>query len=78
VLDGFLRSDEDAEYQPIHHRSWGNPSDGGDARTPETVSISANCPAREIDAAMADPVRAGKMADMDMYAAVLRKAVRAG
>jgi len=80
VLDGVLRSDEDAEYaadftidleeiRPMV-ATPGDPRNG--------INISELPGEVKIDAAYGGSCTGGKMADMDMYAAVLRKAVEQG
>ena len=80
VRQGFLRSDEDAEYAARFEIDLGeirpmvalpgDPRNGLDIRDlTEEVRI---------DAAYGGSCTGGKMADMDMYAAVLKRAVEAG
>ncbi|MCA1615579.1 MAG: 3-isopropylmalate dehydratase, partial [Acidobacteria bacterium] len=80
VREGFLKSDEDAEYAARFEIELGeirpmvalpgDPRNGVDiADMPEEVRI---------DAAYGGSCTGGKMADMDMYAAVLGRAVAAG
>jgi 3-isopropylmalate/(R)-2-methylmalate dehydratase large subunit len=80
VLAGFVRSDPDAEYAADFEidlaeirpmvATPGDPRNGVQiADLPEQV---------EIDAAYGGSCTGGKMADMDMYAAVLRQAVEQG
>ncbi|MDX6713149.1 MAG: 3-benzylmalate isomerase [Blastocatellia bacterium] len=80
VLDGFLRSDEDAEYaadftidlkeiRPMV-ATPGDPRNG--------INISELPGEVKIDTAYGGSCTGGKMADMDMYALVLMKAVAQG
>ncbi len=80
VLDGFLRSDEDAEYaadftidleeiRPMV-ATPGDPRHG--------INISDLPGEVKIDTAYGGSCTGGKMADMDMYAAVLTRAVKQG
>jgi 3-isopropylmalate/(R)-2-methylmalate dehydratase large subunit len=80
VRKGFLRSDVDAEYAAVFEidlseirpmvATPGDPRNG--------VPISALKDEVRIDAAYGGSCTGGKMADMDMYAAVLRRAVERG
>ena len=80
VRKGFLRSDEDAEYAARFEidlseirpmvATPGDPRNG--------VPISDLNEEVKIDTAYGGSCTGGKMADMDMYAAVLKRAVEAG
>ncbi|HEY9283514.1 MAG TPA: aconitase family protein [Pyrinomonadaceae bacterium] len=80
VRKGFLRSDEDAEYAAVFEIDLsgihpmvalpGDPRNGLDIR-----DLAAEV---KIDAAYGGSCTGGKMADMDMYAAVLKRAVERG
>src|ERR671939_948915 len=80
VRKGFLRSDEDAEYAASFEidlseirpmvATPGDPRNG--------VRISELTEEIKIDNAYGGSCTGGKMADMDMYAAVLRRAVETG
>ncbi|HYY42688.1 MAG TPA: aconitase family protein, partial [Pyrinomonadaceae bacterium] len=80
VRKGFLRSDEDAEYAAVFEidlaeirpmvATPGDPRNG--------VNISELKEEVRIDAAYGGSCTGGKMADMDMYAAVLKRAVEQG
>jgi 3-isopropylmalate/(R)-2-methylmalate dehydratase large subunit len=80
VRRGFLRSDPDAEYAATFEINLdeirpmvatpGDPRNG--------VNISDLAGEVKIDAAYGGSCTGGKMADMDMYAAVLRRAVEQG
>jgi 3-isopropylmalate/(R)-2-methylmalate dehydratase large subunit len=80
VRKGFLQSDEDAEYAARFEidlaeirpmvATPGDPRNG--------VSISDLAAEVKIDTAYGGSCTGGKMADMDMYAAVLRRAVERG
>jgi 3-isopropylmalate/(R)-2-methylmalate dehydratase large subunit len=80
VREGFLRSDEDAEYAAVFEIDLseirpmvalpGDPRNGLDIR-----DLSGEV---RIDAAYGGSCTGGKMADMDMYAAVLKRAVERG
>jgi 3-isopropylmalate/(R)-2-methylmalate dehydratase large subunit len=80
VRKGFLRSDEDAEYaaqfeidlSEIHPMVAlpGDPRNG--------IDITELAEEIKIDAAYGGSCTGGKMADMDMYAAVLKRAIEQG
>ena len=80
VRKGFLRSDPDAEYAATFEINLdeirpmvatpGDPRNG--------VNITDLAAEVKIDAAYGGSCTGGKMADMDMYAAVLRRAVEQG
>jgi 3-isopropylmalate/(R)-2-methylmalate dehydratase large subunit len=80
VRKGFLRSDPDAEYAAVFEINLdeirpmvatpGDPRNG--------INISDLEEEIKIDAAYGGSCTGGKMADMDMYAAVLRQAVEQG
>ncbi len=80
VRAGFLRSDEDAEYAAVFEidlaairpmvATPGDPRNG--------VNISELTQEVKIDTAYGGSCTGGKMADMDMYAAVLSRAVERG
>ncbi|MDQ3686404.1 MAG: aconitase family protein [Acidobacteriota bacterium] len=80
IRAGFLKSDSDAEYAAIFEINLdeirpmvatpGDPRNG--------VDISALSEEVRIDTAYGGSCTGGKMADMDMYAAVLRRAVEQG
>ncbi|HEX8163912.1 MAG TPA: aconitase family protein, partial [Pyrinomonadaceae bacterium] len=80
VRKGFLRSDEDAEYAAQFEIDLseirpmvalpGDPRNG--------IDITQLAEEIKIDAAYGGSCTGGKMADMDMYAAVLRRAVEQG
>jgi 3-isopropylmalate/(R)-2-methylmalate dehydratase large subunit len=80
VREGFLRSDPDAEYAARFEidlseirpmvATPGDPRNG--------VPITELAEAVRIDTAYGGSCTGGKMADMDMYAAVLRRAVEQG
>ncbi|HEX8707252.1 MAG TPA: aconitase family protein [Pyrinomonadaceae bacterium] len=80
IRGGFLKSDPDAEYAAVFeinldeiHPMVATP---GDPRNGINIS---DLPAEvRIDAAYGGSCTGGKMADMDMYAAVLREAVEQG
>ena len=80
VRKGFLRSDEDAQYAARFEIDLGEIRPmvalPGDPRN--GVDIADMAEAVKIDAAYGGSCTGGKMADMDMYAAVLRRAVEAG
>ncbi|HEY0378050.1 MAG TPA: aconitase family protein [Pyrinomonadaceae bacterium] len=80
VREGFLRSDEDAEYAATFEIDLGQirpmVATPGDPRNGVNIE---DLPAEvKIDAAYGGSCTGGKMADMDMYAAVLRRAVEQG
>ncbi|MGI9105312.1 MAG: aconitase family protein [Pyrinomonadaceae bacterium] len=80
IRKGFLKSDEDAEYAAVFEikleeirpmvATPGDPRNG--------VNINELAEEVKIDAAYGGSCTGGKMADMDMYAAVLRRAVEQG
>jgi 3-isopropylmalate/(R)-2-methylmalate dehydratase large subunit len=80
VRKGFLKSDEDAEYAAVFEIDLaeirpmvalpGDPRNG--------INITELKEEVKIDAAYGGSCTGGKMADMDMYAAVLRRAVEQG
>jgi 3-isopropylmalate/(R)-2-methylmalate dehydratase large subunit len=80
VLKGFLKSDADAEYAAVFEINLdelrpmvatpGDPRNG--------INIEKLEEEVRIDAAYGGSCTGGKMADMDMYAAVLRRAVEQG
>lgn len=80
IRKGFLKSDEDAQYAASFEIDLaeirpmvalpGDPRNG--------VDIADLAAEVKIDAAYGGSCTGGKMADMDMYAAVLRRAVAAG
>jgi 3-isopropylmalate/(R)-2-methylmalate dehydratase large subunit len=80
VRKGFLRSDPDAEYAAVFEidlskirpmvATPGDPRNG--------INISDLTEEVKIDAAYGGSCTGGKMADMDMYAAVLKQAVEQG
>ncbi|HVF54646.1 MAG TPA: aconitase family protein [Pyrinomonadaceae bacterium] len=80
IREGFLQSDPDAEYAAVFEidlaeirpmvATPGDPRNG--------VNISELSEAVKIDAAYGGSCTGGKMADMDMYAAVLKRAVEQG
>jgi len=80
IREGFLKSDSDAEYAATFEINLeeirpmvatpGDPRNG--------VDISALPEEVRIDTAYGGSCTGGKMADMDMYAAVLRRAVEQG
>ncbi len=80
VQKGFLKSDPDAEYAAVFEidlaeirpmvATPGDPRNG--------VNISELAEEVKIDAAYGGSCTGGKMADMDMYAAVLKRAVEQG
>jgi 3-isopropylmalate/(R)-2-methylmalate dehydratase large subunit len=80
VRRGFLKSDEDAEYAAVFEIDLseirpmvalpGDPRNG--------LNISELADEVKIDAAYGGSCTGGKMADMDMYAAVLKRAVERG
>jgi 3-isopropylmalate/(R)-2-methylmalate dehydratase large subunit len=80
VRKGFLRSDPDAEYAAVFEINLdeirpmvatpGDPRNG--------INISDLPEEVKIDAAYGGSCTGGKMADMDMYAAVLKQAVEQG
>jgi 3-isopropylmalate/(R)-2-methylmalate dehydratase large subunit len=80
VRKGFLRSDPDAEYAAVFEidlaeirpmvATPGDPRNG--------INISDLADEVRIDAAYGGSCTGGKMADMDMYAAVLKQAVEQG
>jgi 3-isopropylmalate/(R)-2-methylmalate dehydratase large subunit len=80
VRKGFLQSDEDAEYAAVFEidlsqirpmvATPGDPRNG--------INISDLGAEVKIDAAYGGSCTGGKMADMDMYAAVLKQAVEQG
>ncbi len=80
VLKGFLKSDEDAEYAAVFEINLdelrpmvatpGDPRNG--------INIEEMPEEVKIDAAYGGSCTGGKMADMDMYAEVLRRAVGQG
>ena len=80
IRKGFLRSDEDAEYAATFEIDLGEirpmVATPGDPRNGINIE---DLPAEvKIDAAYGGSCTGGKMADMDMYAAVLRRAVEQG
>ncbi len=80
VRKGFLKSDEDAEYAATFEIDLGQirpmVATPGDPRNGVNIE---DLPAEvKIDAAYGGSCTGGKMADMDMYAAVLRRAVERG
>src|SRR5918912_901013 len=80
IRKGFLRSDEDAEYAAVFEINLdevrpmvatpGDPRNG--------INISDLKEEVKIDTAYGGSCTGGKMADMDMYAAVLKRAVEQG
>jgi 3-isopropylmalate/(R)-2-methylmalate dehydratase large subunit len=80
VRKGFLRSDEDAEYAASFEIDLSTirpmVATPGDPRNGVPVSSLAE-PVR-VDIAYGGSCTGGKMADMDMYAAVLKRAVERG
>jgi 3-isopropylmalate/(R)-2-methylmalate dehydratase large subunit len=80
VRKGFLRSDDDAEYAAVFEIDLGEirpmVATPGDPRN--GVNISDLTEEVRIDTAYAGSCTGGKMADMDMYAAVLKRAVERG
>ncbi|MBA2340076.1 MAG: 3-isopropylmalate dehydratase [Pyrinomonadaceae bacterium] len=80
VREGFLRSDEDAEYAAVFEINLdeirpmvatpGDPRNG--------INISELTEEVRIDTAYGGSCTGGKMADMDMYAAVLKSALEQG
>ncbi|HZT58521.1 MAG TPA: aconitase family protein [Pyrinomonadaceae bacterium] len=80
IRKGFLRSDEDAEYAAVFEidlseirpmvATPGDPRNG--------ITISELQEPVKIDIAYGGSCTGGKMADMDMYAAVLKRAVEQG
>ncbi len=80
ILEGFLKSDADAEYAAVFEINLdelrpmvatpGDPRNG--------INIEELQEEVRIDAAYGGSCTGGKMADMDMYAAVLRQAVEQG
>ncbi|MDQ3803603.1 MAG: aconitase family protein [Acidobacteriota bacterium] len=80
VRKGFLRSDPDAEYAAVFEIDLSGiapmVATPGDPRNGVRVTELAE-PVR-IDTAYGGSCTGGKMADMDMYAAVLRRAVEQG
>ena len=80
IRKGFLKSDEDAEYAATFEidlaeirpmvATPGDPRNG--------INISELSRQVKIDAAYGGSCTGGKMADMDMYAAVLKRAVEQG
>jgi 3-isopropylmalate/(R)-2-methylmalate dehydratase large subunit len=80
VREGFLRSDEDAEYAATFEIDLAQirpmVATPGDPRNGVNIE---DLPAEvKIDAAYGGSCTGGKMADMDMYAAVLKRAVEQG
>ncbi|HJU54410.1 MAG TPA: aconitase family protein [Pyrinomonadaceae bacterium] len=80
VRKGFLKSDEDAEYAATFEIDLGQirpmVATPGDPRNGVNIE---DLPAEvKIDAAYGGSCTGGKMADMDMYAAVLKRAVEQG
>jgi 3-isopropylmalate/(R)-2-methylmalate dehydratase large subunit len=80
VRKGFLRSDEDAEYAATFEIDLAQirpmVATPGDPRNGVNIE---DLPAEvKIDAAYGGSCTGGKMADMDMYAAVLKRAVEQG
>jgi 3-isopropylmalate/(R)-2-methylmalate dehydratase large subunit len=80
VRKGFLRSDDDAEYAATFEIDLAQirpmVATPGDPRNGVNIE---DLPAEvKIDAAYGGSCTGGKMADMDMYAAVLRRAVEQG
>ena len=80
VRKGFLKSDEDAEYAATFEIDLGQirpmVATPGDPRNGVNIK---DLPAEvKIDAAYGGSCTGGKMADMDMYAAVLKRAVEQG
>jgi len=80
ALKGFLKSDEDAEYAATFEIDLGQirpmVATPGDPRNGVNIE---DLPAEvKIDAAYGGSCTGGKMADMDMYAAVLSRAVEQG
>lgn len=80
VRKGFLRSDDDAEYAARFEIDLGDIHPmvalPGDPRN--GIDITDLAEEIKIDAAYGGSCTGGKMADMDMYAAVLRRAVEQG
>jgi 3-isopropylmalate/(R)-2-methylmalate dehydratase large subunit len=80
IRKGFLRSDEDAEYAAVFEINLDEISPmvatPGDPRN--GVNISDLEEEVRIDAAYGGSCTGGKMADMDMYAAVLKRALQQG
>jgi 3-isopropylmalate/(R)-2-methylmalate dehydratase large subunit len=80
IRKGFLRSDEDAEYAAHFEINLDEISPmvatPGDPRN--GINISDLKEEIKIDAAYGGSCTGGKMADMDMYAAVLKRAVEQG
>jgi 3-isopropylmalate/(R)-2-methylmalate dehydratase large subunit len=80
VRKGFLESDEDAEYAATFEIDLGEirpmVATPGDPRN--GINISDLTEEIKIDAAYGGSCTGGKMADMDMYAAVLKQAVEQG
>jgi len=80
IRKGFLKSDEDAEYAAVFEIKLdeirpmvampGDPRNG--------ININELVGEVKIDAAYGGSCTGGKMADMDMYAAVLKRAVEQG
>jgi 3-isopropylmalate/(R)-2-methylmalate dehydratase large subunit len=80
IRKGFLKSDEDAEYAAVFEIKLdeirpmvampGDPRNG--------ININELAGEVKIDAAYGGSCTGGKMADMDMYAAVLKRAVEQG
>ncbi|MGH9902463.1 MAG: 3-isopropylmalate dehydratase large subunit, partial [Pyrinomonadaceae bacterium] len=80
VREGFLKSDPDAEYAASFEIDLGEirpmVATPGDPRN--GVNINELAEEVRIDTAYGGSCTGGKMADMDMYAAVLRRAVEQG
>ncbi|MDT5261148.1 MAG: 3-benzylmalate isomerase [Acidobacteriota bacterium] len=80
ILSGFLRSDPDAEYAARFEIELSDVrpmvATPGDPRN--GLPITALSEPVKIDIAYGGSCTGGKMADMDMYAAVLRRAVEQG
>ncbi|HLL76675.1 MAG TPA: aconitase family protein [Pyrinomonadaceae bacterium] len=80
VRKGFLKSDEDAEYAAVFEIDLGEIRPmvalPGDPRN--GLDIADLAEDVKIDAAYGGSCTGGKMADMDMYAAVLKRAVERG
>ncbi len=80
IRKGFLKSDADAEYAATFEINLGEirpmVATPGDPRN--GVNISDLTEEVKIDAAYGGSCTGGKMADMDMYAAVLKRAVEQG
>jgi 3-isopropylmalate/(R)-2-methylmalate dehydratase large subunit len=80
VRKGFLKSDEDAEYAAVFEIDLGEIRPmvalPGDPRN--GINITELTQEVKIDTAYGGSCTGGKMADMDMYAAVLKRAVEQG